>query len=123
MNCENVLKAENVLSFKTQILDGRVVVNGKLTSEPGIKVKPRKDIILVDGKKVILPDSKSIFWVVVNKPRAVLTTMADEKDRDTLSSIVPKVKIMALVLTGGFVYTVEFVHRKSQQSSCDVINA
>ena len=74
-----------------QILDGRVVVNGKLTSEPGVKVKPRKDIILVDGKKVVLPDSKSTFWVVVNKPRSVLTTMVDEKDRDTLLSIVPKV--------------------------------
>lgn len=45
---------------------------------------------------MILPDSKSIFWVVVNKPRAVLTTMADEKDRDTLSSIVPKVMIRLL---------------------------
>ena len=55
-------------------------------------MKPRKDIILVDGKKVILPDSKSTFWVVVNKPRSVLTTMVDEKDRDTLLSIVPKVR-------------------------------
>ena len=80
-----------------------MVVNGKLTSEPGIKVNPRKDIILVDGKKVILPDSKSIFWVVVNKPRAVLTTMADEKDRDTLSSIVPKVTTI-LVLIARYVY-------------------
>lgn len=99
-----------------------MVVNGKLTSEPGIKVKPRKDIILVDGKKVILPDSKSIFWVVVNKPRAVLTTMADEKDRDTLSSIVPKV-MMILVLSVGFLYIAEFIRGKSQQSSFDVINA
>jgi 23S rRNA pseudouridine2605 synthase len=73
-----------------------VVVNGKLTSEPGVKVKPRKDIILVDGKKVVLPDSKSTFWVVVNKPRSVLTTMVDEKDRDTLLSIVPKVYIICL---------------------------
>jgi hypothetical protein len=48
--------------------------------------------------------------------------MADEKDRDTLSSIVPKVMMM-LFLTGGFVYIAEFIHRKSQQSSCDVINA
>ena len=74
-------------------MDGRVVVNGKLTYEPGVKVKPRKDIILVDGKKVILPDSKSTFWIVVNKPRAVLTTMAVDKDRDTLLSIVPKVPV------------------------------
>lgn len=55
-------------------------------------MKPRKDIILVDGKKVVLPDSKSTFWIVVNKPRAVLTTMSDDKDRDTLLSIVPKVQ-------------------------------
>ena len=86
-----------------------MVVNGKLTSEPGIKVKPRKDIILVDGKKVILPDSKSIFWVVVNKPRAVLTTMADEKDRDTLSSIVPKVMMRMPFLNRGFFDSVIYV--------------
>lgn len=34
------------------ILDGRVVVNGKLIVELGEKVKPRKDIILVDGKNI-----------------------------------------------------------------------
>ena len=34
------------------ILDGRVTVNGKIITELGIKVKPNKDIIVVDGKKV-----------------------------------------------------------------------
>ena len=62
---------------------------------------------------MILPDSKSIFWVVVNKPRAVLTTMADEKDRDTLSSIVPKVMIR---LSSLFLYAAE-------SNSCMVKNA
>ena len=46
------------------ILDGRVVVNGKLIVELGEKVKPRKDIILVDGKKVcccVMPRSNLTF--------------------------------------------------------------
>ena len=54
------------------------------------------DILTNSNQKVILPDSKSTFWVVVNKPRSVLTTMVDEKDRDTLLSIVPKVRNIIL---------------------------
>ena len=40
---------------------------------------------------MVLPDAKSTFWVLVNKPRSVLTTMEDDKDRETLLDIVPKV--------------------------------
>ena len=63
-------------------------------------MKPRQDIILVDGKKVVLPDAKSTFWVVVNKPKSILTTMEDDKDRDTLLSIVPKAKELRLLPVG-----------------------
>ena len=83
-----------------QILDGRVVVNGKLVSELGTKVNPRKDIILVDGKKVVLPDSKSTFWVIVNKPKGTLTTVEDEKNRDTLLDLVPKARELRLLPVG-----------------------
>jgi len=82
------------------ILDGRVVVNGRLVTELGDKVKPRKDIIMVDGKKVVLPDAKATFWVVVNKPRSVLTTVTDDKDRETLLDLVPKAKELRLLPVG-----------------------
>lgn len=83
------------------ILDGRVTVNGKIISELGSKVKARKDIILVDGKKINLPSSKDIFWVAVNKPKSVLSTIGDYKERDTIGDIVPKAKELRLVTIGG----------------------
>jgi len=82
------------------ILDGRIVVNGKIVTELGVKIKPGTDIITVDGKKVQLPDSKSIFWVAVNKPRDVLTTMDDDKSRETIVNIVPRAKELRLLPVG-----------------------
>lgn len=86
------------------ILDGRVVVNGKAISELGVKVNAKKDIILVDGKKLSLPDAKGTFWVMINKPKAVLTTMDDDKkdkERRTLVDLVPKAKELRLVPVGS----------------------
>ena len=85
------------------IADGRVVVNGKLVIEAGTKVNPKKDMISVDGKKVVLPDAKSTIWVMVNKPKAVLTTMDDDKkdkERRTLMDLVPKARDLRLVPVG-----------------------
>lgn len=76
-------------------------MNGKLVSDLGIKVNSKTDKILVDGKKVALPDVKSTFWVAVNKPKDLLTTMRDEKDRDTVLSLVPKAQELHLVPVGG----------------------
>lgn len=83
------------------IADGRVSVNGKLVTELGTKVKPRKDIILVDGRKIVLPDAKDIFWVAIHKPKDMLTTLRDSDDRDSIINIVPKAKELRLVPVGG----------------------
>lgn len=81
-------------------MDGRVLVNGKIITELGTKVKPKKDIIQVDGKKIVLPDMKSTFWVIVNKPKSILTTAIDDKDRDTILSLVPRAKELRLLPVG-----------------------
>lgn len=69
-------------------------------TELGVKVSPQKDIIVVDGKKLSLPDSKNTFWVALNKPKSVITTMEDDKDRETIISLVPKAKELRLVPVG-----------------------
>eukprot|EP01041_Mallomonas_annulata_P007396 gene7396-15101_t len=87
---------------EAMILDGRVTVNGKIVTELGIKVKPRKDLIIVDGKRIQVPDTKNTFWVILNKPKGVLCTMEDgEKDRETVSDLVPKAKELRLLPIGG----------------------
>ena len=82
------------------ILDGRVAVNGNIVTELGMKVRTRKDTVLVDGVKVSLPDAKSLLWVVVNKPRGILTTMDDDKDRETIHSLIPRAKDLRLLSVG-----------------------
>jgi len=89
-------KAESI------ILDGRVTVNGKIVTTLGEKVKPRKDLIIVDGKRIQIPDTKNTFWVALNKPKGILTTVEDgEKGRVTVSDLVPRAKELRLVPVGG----------------------
>lgn len=83
------------------IIDGRVVVNGKVITELGVKVNPRKDIIMVDGKKVNIPDSKDIFWILLNKPKSCLSIISDSLGRETIADIVPKAKELRLIPVGG----------------------
>jgi 23S rRNA pseudouridine2605 synthase len=83
-----------------QITDGRVTLNGKIVTELGIKANPNKDKIQVDGKLVTLPTEKEIFWIVMNKPRGVLTTMEDDKNRDTVLKFIPKANELRLVPVG-----------------------
>jgi len=83
------------------IMDGRVSVNGKFISHVGTKVNVQKDVISVDGKKISVPDTKSTHWVVLHKPKALLTTMQDDLDRDTVLNLVPRANELRLVPVGG----------------------
>ena len=82
------------------ILDGRVTVNSKIVNELSHRVDARKDVITVDGKKVTIPTLKQIHWVAINKPKNVLATMNDEKDRETICSLVPRANDLRLVPVG-----------------------
>lgn len=66
----------------------------------GRKVNFRKDKISVQGRLVSLPDVKNIHWVVINKPKGVLTTLADEKNRETILSLIPQANDLRLVPVG-----------------------
>lgn len=47
-----------------------------------------------------LPDTKNILWVMVNKPKDLLTTLDDDKERNTILTIIPKAKDLHLVPIG-----------------------
>lgn len=82
------------------ILDGSVSVNGNIVTELGIKVNHKKDIIMVNNKKVVVPDAKATFWVALHKPKDMLTTSNDDQDRDTITDLVPKAKELRLLPVG-----------------------
>ncbi|WP_203566677.1 pseudouridine synthase [Aestuariimicrobium ganziense] len=65
------------------ICEGRVEVNGQVVVEMGMRVDPEKDVIRVDGSRI--PTARRHQYLVLNKPRGVVSTMDDPEGRPTLS--------------------------------------
>ena len=74
-------------SCEDLITGGRVRVNGQIASL-GQKVDPATDKISLDGKVVAATDT--LIYIVLNKPRFILTTVEREKgdDRRTVRELV-----------------------------------
>lgn len=66
------------------IEEGQVTVNGKRVYELGIKVDPQSDRILVEGKPLRKPLTHKLY-IMINKPKGVLTTMDDPHNRPTIA--------------------------------------
>jgi 23S rRNA pseudouridine2605 synthase len=65
------------------IFRGRVEVNGEKVTEQGMRVDPATDVIRVDGKRI--PPQRAHLYVVLNKPRGVVSTMDDPQGRPTVA--------------------------------------
>ncbi|WP_413943347.1 pseudouridine synthase [Bdellovibrio sp. HCB-162] len=72
------------------IEEGQVTVNGKRVYELGIKVDPQADRILIDGKPLRKPLTQKLY-LVMNKPKGVLTTMDDPHGRPTIADYLSEV--------------------------------
>lgn len=72
------------------ILQGRVNVNGETVRQLGTKVDPNEDVVIVDGQPVDLSRKEKIY-LVLNKPRGVVTTVEDPEGRDTVMNLVQDV--------------------------------
>jgi 23S rRNA pseudouridine2605 synthase len=68
------------------IVAGRVRVNGAAATELGTKVDPQRDRIELDGREVGLEETR---WIMLNKPRGVLTTRRDPGGRPTVYGLLP----------------------------------
>jgi 23S rRNA pseudouridine2605 synthase len=71
---------------------GRVSLNGTIRRDPEAPVFAKRDQILVDGIPV-KPQEK--IYLMLNKPRGVLTTASDEKGRETIYSSLDARKLFA----------------------------
>ncbi|MDE5737038.1 MAG: rRNA pseudouridine synthase [Oscillospiraceae bacterium] len=58
---------------------GRVQRNGRPV-KLGDKASP-KDMISVDGQKILIPRKKNLRYIMLHKPRGYVTTVSDELDR------------------------------------------
>jgi 23S rRNA pseudouridine2605 synthase len=63
---------------------GKVQVNGALRRDPETPVRLGKDRLEIDGQP--LAASKKIY-LALNKPRGIITTVSDEKGRDTVYAL------------------------------------
>lgn len=66
------------------IVEGRVRVNGVVVTELGSRIDPEVDLVDVDGTAIQLDETKR--YVVLNKPRGVVSSMRDERGRPDLRS-------------------------------------
>jgi 23S rRNA pseudouridine2605 synthase len=87
---QKVLAAAGVASRRAceiMISEGRVEVNGRLVVEQGTRVDPDRDVIRVDGSRI--PPPRRHQYLVLNKPRGVVSTLADPEGRRTLAEFLP----------------------------------
>jgi len=77
-------KAEQIIA------EGRVSVNGKVVTELGSRADVDSDVIRVDGKRVKV-DSRFVY-ILLNKPRNVMSTSSDPEDRPTVMEYVGNVR-------------------------------
>jgi len=73
------------------IAQGRVTVNGAVVCELGTKVDPEKDHVKVDGRH-LKPTPPQTF-VMLNKPKNVVSTMSDPGGRGTIADLLPGVHV------------------------------
>ncbi len=67
---------------------GRVRVNGKVVAELGAKADARDDLHrTVDGARITVED---LAYVVLHKPRGVVSTMRDPEGRPTVASLLSR---------------------------------
>ncbi|CAK8725713.1 Pseudouridine synthase [Candidatus Electrothrix aarhusensis] len=71
------------------IAQGRVKVDGKPVTQPGLKVDPEQVVITVDGKP--LKEEKKIY-ILLHKPRGYVTTMSDPQGRPIVTDLLQEIQ-------------------------------
>ena len=72
------------------ILDGQIEVNGRIVRELGTKVVPGKDRVRYQGR---LLQIESLHTYLFHKPRRVLSTMTDPRQRPCIGDYVRKLPV------------------------------
>ncbi|MDX2091759.1 MAG: pseudouridine synthase, partial [Kofleriaceae bacterium] len=77
-------KAEDLITA------GRVTVNGDVVTILGTKIDPDVDQVHVDGEAVVALDA---FYVLLNKPKACITAVTDDRGRPTVMDYLPNLPV------------------------------
>src|SRR6185437_13655279 len=66
-----------------------VTVNGVRVRKPGVRIHPQKDEIRINGTLVRQP---ALVYYLLNKPKGIVSTTADEYGRESVISLIPQNK-------------------------------
>ncbi|CAA9381203.1 MAG: Ribosomal large subunit pseudouridine synthase B [uncultured Nocardioidaceae bacterium] len=89
MRLQKVLAQAGVASRRSceaLMSQGRVEVDGEVVTQLGAKVDIETAVIRVDGRRI--PVSQQHVYLVANKPAGVVSSMADERGRPDLRTLV-----------------------------------
>ncbi len=89
---QKILAAAGVASRRKceeLILQGKVTVNDKVVKELGVKADPAVDVIAVSGKPI---KRESKIYIMLNKPKGVITSVSDDKGRSVVTDYLKEVK-------------------------------
>ena len=73
------------------ITSGRVTINGHVVKELGTKVNPDRDHVKVDGKH--LRAAQPYVYLILNKPKNVMSTLDDPEGRPTVKDLLHGVTV------------------------------
>ena len=73
------------------ITSRRVTVNGKVVSKLGTRGNPNKDRVQVDGK-AIAKATTNMLYILLNKPKGVLTAVSDDRGRPVVRDLLRGVR-------------------------------
>jgi len=60
-------------------------VNGEVVTTLGARVDPDQDLVRVDGERVVT--STRSTYMMLNKPRGVVSTMDDDQGRESIGNL------------------------------------
>ncbi|MCX6562214.1 MAG: pseudouridine synthase [Candidatus Aminicenantes bacterium] len=69
------------------IQEGRVAVNGRVVEDLGHKIDDGRDRVAVDGRKI--KPGRELVYMMLNKPKGFLVTLADPLGRATIKNLIP----------------------------------
>jgi 23S rRNA pseudouridine2605 synthase len=75
---------------ESMIRDGRVTVNGRVVTELGTKAFPDRDHVKVDG--TLITRAETHRYILLYKPKEVMTTVEDPQGRRTVIDLVRGIK-------------------------------